>query len=204
VLLRVVNGRMPAESLDDVRASIVEHLLPVALRRPGLDRFLVGSRRLPDAPDDLAIAFMTVWRDLDSAMAALGGQPTALRLMTGLDPRVTLDHVDFYEVDIVDEHRNDGRPSYLRLTAGTVSRGLDADIQRELRTRLPRLGSEVVDAYIGRRVIESSVQIAFVSTWTADVERRTLEQPVWPDISAQYETFWLELFDVLIEATPGS
>src|SRR4029079_11546231 len=28
-------------------------------------------------------------------------------------------------------------------------------------------------------------------------------EPVWPDISSQYDVFWIEVFDVLMEGSPG-
>ncbi|HET9613166.1 MAG TPA: hypothetical protein VFP22_00015 [Candidatus Limnocylindrales bacterium] len=198
-----MNGLVPAGTLGEVRAAIEARYVPAALAVTGLDRFLVGTRVLTEPDDDLGIAFMTVWRDLDAARVALDGRLTALRLLGGIDRDLKLDHVDYYEADIVDARRNDGTPRYLRLTAGTVGRGLDADIQRELRTRLPGLRPEAVDAYVGRRVMDQSVQIAFLSTWTDRVDRSALEQPIWPDISAQYDTFWLELFDVLVEGGAG-
>jgi hypothetical protein len=80
-----------------------------------------------------------------------------------------------------------------------VGRGLDADIQRELRGRLGGLDPEVVDAYVGRRVLGPWVEIAFVSTWSATPPGRRLGDPIWPDISGQYETFQIQVFDVLLE-----
>ena len=142
---------------------------------------------------------MTLWTDLESASVALGGQLTALRVIDGVDHGEILERVDYYEVEIVEARRQPGLPRYLRLTAGTVSRGLDADIQRELRSRLGELPPEVVEAYIGRRVRGPSVEIAFVSAWTDAAALERIERPVFPEISAQYDTFWIRLFDVLLE-----
>jgi hypothetical protein len=80
-----------------------------------------------------------------------------------------------------------------------VSRGLDADIQQELRNRLSELPAEAVEAYVGRRVIGRTVEIAFLSTWTGAPPGRSLDQPVWPDISSRYDTFALEVHEILLE-----
>jgi hypothetical protein len=201
LLLRVVSGRVPPGQLPDVKASIDRDYVPVAQASPGLERYLVGTWPL-DAEQGDAIAYMTVWSDLDAAIAAVGGNLSALRLLDGPGHGEVLERVDYYEVDIADAHRIKALPRYLRLTAGTVGRGLDADIQRELRSRLTDLAPEIVDAYIGRRVKGASVEIAFVSTWTEAADDETLQKPVWPHIATQYDTFWVKVFDVLSEGSP--
>jgi len=202
LLLRVVTGHVASERLASVKESLEREYVPVARGADGLDRYLIGTRPA-DTPDELDLAFMTLWRDLDSARVPLKGQLTALRLLSGRDHGVTLERVDYYEVDIVEARRNPGSPRYLRLTAGRVARGLDADIQRDLRARLGELHPEIVDAYVGRRVNGDSVEIAFVSTWTDAADHGQLLEPVWPDISSQYDVFWIEVFDVLMEGSPG-
>jgi hypothetical protein len=202
LLLRVVTGRIPSGTLFAVTASVRDRYPPAATGVPGLDRFLVGTWGYPEPQDGHGIAYMTLWTDVDSASAALGGRLNALRVLDGVDHGEVLERVDYYEVEIVEARRHPGVPRYLRLTAGTVSRGLDADIQRDLRSRLRQLPAEVVDAYIGRRVSGGSVEIAFVSAWTDAATVEQLQEPIWPDISAQYETFWIRLFDVVL-AGPG-
>jgi hypothetical protein len=203
LLLRVVSGRVPRDRLSSVKESLERGYVPVAHAVDGLERYLIGTRPSDAADDELRIAFMTVWRDLESATVAVAGELTALRVLDGKEHGETLDHVDYYEVDIVEARRNPGRPRYLRLTAGTVGRGLDADIQRDLRSRLGELHPEIVDAYIGRRVTGASVEIAFVSAWTENAVPSRLLAPVWPDISSQYDVFWIQVFDVLLEGSPG-
>ena len=199
MILRVVNGRVPEGQLAAVRASLERDYVPAARRQPGLDRFLIATR--PDGSGH-EIALMTVWTDVESALAAYGGNLAAVRTLDGVAHGELLESVDYYEVGPEEIRRGDGQPRHLRLTAGTVGHGLDADIQRELRSRLGELETELVDAYVGRRVQGASVEIAFVSTWSAPPAGRALDQPIWADISAQYETFVLRLFDVLLEGSP--
>ena len=199
MLLRVVTGRIPAGELASVTAALERSYPTAAAAFAGLERFLVGTWARPEPDGDHGIAFMTLWADLESASAALGGELTALRVLDGVDHGEVLERVDYYEVEIFEARRHPGVPRYLRLTAGTVSRGLDADIQRDLRSRLGELPPEVVDAYIGRRVRGPSVEIAFVSAWTDRATVDRLQQPVFPEISEQYDTFWIRLFDVVLE-----
>lgn len=201
VILRVVNGRVPEGQLPAVRALLERHYVPAARRQAGLDRFLIATR--PAGPGH-EIALMTVWTDVESALTAYGGNLAAVRTLDGVGHGELLESVDYYEVGPEEVRRGNGQPRHLRLTAGTVGHGLDADIQRDLRGRLGELGEELVDAYVGRRVQGSSVEIAFVSTWTAPPANRALDAPIWPDISTQYESFVLRLFDVLLEGSPGA
>ena len=113
-----------------------------------------------------------------------------------------LTHVDYYEVDDATIHREGVEASHLRLTAGTVARGMDADIQQELRRRLGELPPEVAEGYVGRRVLGDVVEIAFVSTWSAGPDRSRLEEPIWPQISSRYDTFRVSVFDIVLSGTP--
>jgi len=199
VILRVVNGRVPPGTLETVRQALERDYVPVARRQPGLDRFLTAVR---PAETGHQIALMTVWADLESALTAYGGNVTAVRTIDGVGHGEILDSVDFYEVETAGVRLTGGTPHFLRLTAGTVGRGHDADIQRELRSRLADLGPEVVDAYVGRRVKGSEVEIAFISTWTDAAGGVRLDEPIWPDISTQYDAFSLRVFDVMLEGSP--
>jgi hypothetical protein len=201
MILRVVHGRIPGGKVVDVRAALEADYIPRARACAGLNRYLIGIRPGDDGHD---LALMTVWADVTSALAAYGGDLSAVRSIDNLDHGETLDRVEYYEVETGAARRAAGAPSRLRLTAGQVGKGFDADIQRELRNRLEGLGPEVVDAYVGRRVLGSRVEIAFVSTWSATPAGRRLEDPVWPDISAKYETFEIRVFDVLLEGRSAS
>jgi hypothetical protein len=200
VILRVVNGRVPAGELPAVRAALEDRYIPAARRRAGLDRFLAAVRPVADGH---RLALMTVWRDLDAALDAFEGNLAAVRTIDGLSHGEMLESVDYYEVDLGEVRSSAGTARHLRLTAGVVGQGLDAEIQRALRTRLADLPPEVVDAYVGRRVMGSTVEIAFVSTWTGSPAGIALDAPIWPDISAHYDSFELGLFDVLLEGSGG-
>jgi hypothetical protein len=202
VILRVVSGRVPPGQTDAVVEAYRRDYVPVAAATVGLDRFLVGVR--PAAEGDHALAAMTVWRSVEAALAAYGGDLGAVRTLDGRSHGERLTRVDYYEVDEEAALIRKGTPTHLRLTAGTVARGLDADIQQELRRRLPQLPAEAIEAFVGRRVLGTAVEIALVTVWSGVPQRVSLDAPIWPAISNRYDTFEIQVLDVVLAgAGPG-
>src|SRR4029078_6985980 len=89
--------------------------------------------------------------------------------------------------DEAGERRSDASAMYLRITIGRVARGVDADIQGELRLRMGELGQLVSEAWVARRIVGPDVEIAFISAWECEEPSRPLDGPLWPDISARYD-----------------
>ena len=198
MILRVVSGRVPPGQIEAVAEEYRRDYVPVAEQRAGLDRFVIGVR--PIASGGHALAAMTLWTSIEAALDAYGGNLTAVRTLDARSHGERLTRVDYYEVDTASElHRSAAEPRFLRLTAGRVARGLDADIQQELRRNLPTLEPEAVDAWIGRRVLGADVQIAFASTWSAVPEGRSLEDPIWPAISGRYDEFRVEVHEIVLQ-----
>lgn len=197
MILRVVRGRIRPGERDDVLARMRSDYEPLLAATPGLLRFVLGLRPSEGGGDRLAA--MSIWESLDAVHAAYGGDLAAPRTMDGRDRGAIYDSVAYYELEA---HRTAGpdgaAPRLLRVTAGTVGRGLDADVQGALRQRLPELPAEAVEAYVGRRVLGATVEIAFMSTWAATPDGISLEDPIWPDISSRYESFALELHEVAL------
>jgi hypothetical protein len=199
VILRIVSGRIRPGRLDTVSDAYTNRYQPVAMGTAGLDRFLVATRPVADAHE---LTSMTLWSTVEAALAVYQGNLAAMRTLDDREHGEELTRVDYYEVDdgvILHEGVDAG---YLRLTAGTVARGLDADIQQELRRRLGSLPSDLAEGYVGRRVLGDVVEIAFVSTWSAAHDRASLEEPIWPDISSRYDAFRITVFDVLLTGSP--
>lgn len=201
MILRIVSGRIRHGRLGSVTEAYTANYYPIAMRTAGLDAFIVGVRPLDD---DHGIAAMTVWSTVESALVAYGGDLSAMRTLDAAKHGEELDRVDYYEIDDAWVRHDGVEPSHLRLTAGTVARGLDADIQQELRGRLVDLPAELAEGYVGRRVLGDVVEIAFVSTWSAAGDRASLEEPIWPDISSRYDTFRIQVFDVVLSGSPTS
>lgn len=203
MILRVVSGRVSPGALGAVSDSFRRSYVPAAERSAGLARFVVSAGSTPDGGHDLAA--MTVWATVEDALAAYGGNLTVLRTLDAADHGVRMTKVDLYEVDsTAGAGLGSGRPTILRLTAGRVARGFDADIQQELRRHLPEMPAEALEGWVGRRVLDNDVEIAFVSTWNAAPAGRSLEQPIWPSISDRYDTFRVVVQTILVEGVgPG-
>jgi hypothetical protein len=199
VILRVVTGRVPPGALDAVVESYRRDYAPRAAATAGLDLYVVAARPATDGGHELAA--MTLWTTVDAALAAYGGDLTVPRTLDGQNHGETFTGVDYYEIDAGGARRRagSGARARLRLTAGTVARGLDADIQQELRRRLPDLPDEALDAFVGRRVLGADVEIALVTTWSAAPEGVDLEAPIWPSISDRYSAFRVGVHDVLLD-----
>jgi hypothetical protein len=199
VILRVVSGRVPPGKLTGVIAEYRTDYLPIAAKAVGLDRFVVGASEQPDGSHGLAA--MTLWATVDAALEAYDGDLAAPRTLDGRSHGEVLDRVDYYEIDDGGARRGSGEATWLRLTAGKVARGLDAEIQQELRKRLPDLPAEVVEAFVGRRVLGADVEIALVTTWSSVPDGMALDRPIWPWISDRYDTFRVEVLRIQLEGS---
>jgi hypothetical protein len=186
--------------METVSNAYTVSYFPIAMRTAGLDRFLVATR---PSDGDHELASMTLWSTVEAALAAYEGNLSAKRTLDATEHGEDLTHVDYYEVEDAVVRHSDVPANFLRLTAGTVARGLDADIQQELRRRLGELPPQVAEGYVGRRVLGDVVEIAFVSTWSEAPDGRSLDAPIWPDISSRYDAFRVNVFDVLVSGTPG-
>ena len=199
MILRVVSGRVPPGQLDDVVEAYRSDYLPIARAAPGLDRFVVGARKRADG--NLELAAMTLWTTVEAALAAYDGDLAVPRTLDARSHGEELSRVDYYEIDEGGARRRSGEATWLRLTAGSVARGLDAEIQQELRKRLPELPPEAIDAFVGRRVLGSDVEIALVTTWSSVPNGISLAAPIWPSISGRYDTFRIEVHEILLEGS---
>ena len=63
------------------------------------------------------------------------------------------------------------------------------------------LEPEMTEGYVGRRILGGDVEIAFISAWEREPDGRSLDAPVWPDISATYDAFEVATFRPLASGT---
>ena len=203
VILRVVSGRVRPSALDRVSASFRAQYVPVAERTIGLVRYLIGACPTADGEHDLAV--MTIWTRVDHALSALDGDLSAVRTLDGANHGEQLTSVVHYELDqAADADSGGGRPTLVRTAIGRVARGLDADVQQQLRRHMPELPGEACEAWIGRRVVDDDVEIAFVSTWTEAPVERPLDEPLWTDVADRYDEFQVSVQTILHEGVgPG-
>lgn len=145
---------------------------------------------------------VTFWASVEHALEAYGGALDDVRTLDWPGDPAALRDVAYFEVDESTLRRSDAEATILRLTVGTVARGLDADIQAELRTRMHALEPEMTEAYVGRRILGSDVEIAFISAWRREPPLRSLVEPFWPDISARYDAFEVATFEPIASGAP--
>jgi len=201
VILRIVRGDVAPGALQPLIDGFVEGYAPRARATPGLVRYYVG---LGPQPDETEVVAITLWTSVDAAIAAFDGDLAQPRMLDGVSANANLREVAYWEVEETLLRRSDREPERLRLTFGRVSQGADAAIQEELRQRLHTLEPGMTEAYLGRRLVDTDVEIAFISVWSSVLEGRDLTTPVWPDISTRYTSFALELYRPILSGTPAA
>lgn len=103
-----------------------------------------------------------------------------------------------FEIDETVLRHAEGRPIAIRLATGHFSKpGADLVMQHLLRQRMPLIGDEMTEAYVGRRLDGRSVDVLFVSAWQRLPDDRRLEDTFWPDIVVNYDRFTVEVFTPL-------
>lgn len=197
MILRLVRARVLPGRLDALRAGLVG-LLPQARSTPGLLRTHVGTSR---TGDDVEIAFVTIWESAEAEIAAIGKDVVRPAQLDGISEHVAVEGVDHFEVDDSALRSPDAVPMVLRVATGWIDLGPDAEIQQELRRRMHALPDDMVEGYVGRRMRGGTVEIAFVTTWARASDDRPLEEPIWPDISAQYRSFSVETYEPVVATT---
>ena len=192
MILRIVRGRMAVHQLEALSAAFEQSSDGRAGPTSGLVRSHVGIR--PLAGDEHEVVLVTCWETVDAAIAADGGDLDALRSLHRPAADAVLLEVAYFEVDESTLRRSEAVADVLRLSVGRVARGLDVDIQHELRERMHLLEADMTEGYVGRRILGGDVEIAFISAWEREPAGRSLDAPVWPDISASYDAFEVATF----------
>ena len=177
MILRIVRGRFAIDRVEGLTAAFDASSDGHARGTPGLVRSHVGVR--PLAGDGREVVIVTCWETVDAAIATNAGD---------------VDGVAYFEVDESTLRRSEAAADILRLSVGRVARGMDVDIQHELRERMHLLEPEMTEGYVGRRIIGNDVEIAFISAWEREPDGRSLDAPMWPDISAGYDAFEVATF----------
>lgn len=191
MILRIARGRVRTGGLGGLAEAFDATYVPDAQRRPGLAHFHVVVR--PDGADHEVLA-ITLWNSVEAALQAFGDDLSSGRTLGEIGRFAQFSGADHYEVDESQLRQPSGRIATLRLSAGRVGGGGEAAILEELRRRLPELGDEMIDHFVGRRLVGTDVEVAFVSTWSRAPEGRSLDEPMWPDISARFHQFWIRTY----------
>jgi hypothetical protein len=120
--------------------------------------------------------------------------------MPGVTEHLDARSVEHFEIDESLVLHTDEPPNVARIAVGSVQLGNDVEIQHEIRARMGALGGRVAEAYVGRRMRDRAVEVAFVSLWAARPAGRPLDEPIWPDVADRYESYWIEVYDEIHSA----
>jgi hypothetical protein len=185
VILRIVPGRVGEGGAAGIAARYSEHYIADASGRAGLVRYHVA---IDD--DSGELVSVTVWESLDDARAAFGGELTTPAALGGLALVADLAPASHYDIGSTWIQRDGPDPETLRIAIGRFTKpGSDVEMQELLRERVPTVGDEMVEACVGRRIVDRSVEVMFFSSWRRPPPEFRLEAAFWPDISLRYDEF---------------
>jgi hypothetical protein len=196
LILRIVRGRVLPGRRDTLRAGLMASFSQV--------RELGGIHQahfaLRGVADDTAFAIVSTWTTPDAAMAVFGRNVHGVVSMPGVTENLDYRSVEHFEIDESLLLHAGEPPTVARIAVGSVPLGNDVEIQQEIRARMGALGGEVSEAYVGRRIRERAVEVAFVSLWTVRPADLPLDEPLWHDVAERYESYWIEVYDEIYRA----
>jgi hypothetical protein len=189
VILRVIRGRGEAEQLDALRRALSERPGSGAPDVAGPIRVHLGCRPSKSRMDVLVISF---W---PSAEAAAQGDKWKTSPLAIAQRHLDGCEAEHFEVDDTLLRRSDDEPVAIRVATGRFSRpGADIEMLELLRQRMPLVGDDMCEAYVGRRIVDRAVEVTFVSAWRRLPPDRRLEDTFWQDIALRYDEFDVEVY----------
>ena len=192
MILRVIRGRTDRGRVEAFRAALVETLGDGPTPTTGPDRYHLGVR---PAGEELDVLLLACWPSAEAAADSDARDVSPMRVASRYLDRVDITH---FEVDMNLLRDPDVRPMALRVATGSFVRpGGDIQMQELLRARMPLLGAEMTEAYVGRRLHGRAVDVTFISAWQAIPPEHSLDEPFWSDISVRYDEFSVEVYRAL-------
>jgi heme-degrading monooxygenase HmoA len=191
LILRMVRGRVLPGRHQALRAGVRATFSQVR-DIPGL---IQAHMALRSAAGETEFAVISTWTTPDATMAAFGPDVSRVAELPGITEHLEFRTVEHFELDESVLIQAEQPSAIVRIAVGSVELGSDVEIQQELRRRVHELGDEVVEAFVGRRIRERMVEIAFVTLWSGRPADRPLEEPVFPDVADRYSSYWIEVYD---------
>lgn len=190
MILRVIRGRAEPARLEALRAALGRKLRSDAPGAAGLTRFHLGTRPAGDRTDVVVVSF---W--VSAEAAASGGAGAASHVTAARRAGVEDLDVALFEIDETILRHSEDQPIAIRVATGRFSKhGADIEMQEMLRQRVPLVGTEMTEAFVGRRIVDRAVDVTFVSAWRRQPADRRLEDTFWPDIALRYDHFAVEVY----------
>lgn len=198
MILRVIRGRASPEQLEALRAALRERLGADDREPTGLLSYHLGVR---SGDGVVEWAFVGLWASPEAVTSGDERGRSALSIATALGLEdLTAAH---YEIDAPTRDPRPGNVVAIRIACGEFSKaGADIEMLNALRARVPLLGDEMAEAYVGRRLVGRAVEVAFVSTWRERPGHLSLEAPFWPDIVVHYDRLAIDVYES-VGSTPG-
>jgi hypothetical protein len=204
VILRLIRGRADRTRLEALRDELRSQLAPRTGTSEWPVRWHLGVRAVADAAagaadesgdESVEILLLALWDSAEAVTAADAARTTAWHLAR---PYVSGPVAEHFEVDDTLLRRTGQEPVAIRVATGRFSSpGADIEMQQLLRERLPTIGDEVCEAYVGRRFAGAAIEITFVSAWQRLPQDRRLEESFWPDIALRYDAFTVEVYEAV-------
>ena len=189
MILRLIRGRAGRAELEALRAALARTLGPDAAEAAGPAHWHMGTR---GEGEELELLIMSTWATAEAAARGDARSISPLRLAQAHLTRVDVEH---FEIDDSLQRRSGLDPIAIRVATGRFSHhGTDIEMQDLLRERMPTIGDEMCEAYVGRRLDGLAVEVTFVSLWQRLPGDRALEDPMWPDIALRYDSFAVEVY----------
>ena len=191
MILRVIRGRASPEQLETLQAALQEKLGAAVREQTGIVTYHLGAR-----PGDgmLEWAFVALWESPEAVKSGDAGGRTALSIATALG----LEGLETTHFEIDAPIRDPGSSDIvaIRIACGDFSKpGADIEMLNTLRARVPLIGDEMAEAYVGRRLVGRAVEVTFVSVWRELPDHPSLEGPFWPDIVVQYDRLSIDVYE---------
>jgi hypothetical protein len=196
LILRIVRGRVLPGRHALLRAGLVASFSQVR-ELAGILQAHMALRSVAEGND---FAVISTWTTPDAAMAVFGRNIDRVASIPGVSEHLDFRSVEHFEIDESLVLHTDAPPTVARIAVGSVQLGNDVEIQHEIRTRIGALGGGVAEAYVGRRIRDRAVEVAFVSLWAGRPADRPLDEPIWPDVADRYESYWIEVYDEILSA----
>ena len=190
VILRLIRGRADRQRLAALHAALQSKLGGGGAESTVPVRWHLGTR---GSGDEQEVLLLASWASAEDAADADRRGLSPWRIGQGHLEGARVEH---FEVDTSLLRRTGREPIAIRVATGRFSHhGTDIAMQELLRERLPAVGDELCEAYVGRRLDGRAVEITFVSLWQRRPDGRSLEEPFWPDIALRYDAFSVEVYE---------
>ncbi len=192
MILQVIRGRARPDQVDALRAALHENLGPDAQEDGGAIRFHCATRPVGE---ELDVIIISSWSTFEAVADADARGISPLSIARAILPTVEAAH---FELDETIVRSSAEAAIAVRLGIGRFSKpGSDIEMLETLRQRVPLVGDEMSEADVGRRMVDRSVEVAFVSAWQRLPTDRVLEETFWSDIALRYDRFTVEVYTTM-------